>query len=169
MRPAPIESGRFSAKTRLRAKPDGLTPVALRAKRPLTAPSRPSSSRLGPLSSVLGAGKWGAGGRTTVRPALAPHLSCKSCVFAVHFSTDTIAVATTIPQNAIENITRIKTRTTSRISYQGRPRVKPTTLQPTTPRRNPRLPLLSQNPKKKSSRQWPEVSCGSFAVPSRTR
>ena len=30
----------------MRAKPDGLTPVALRAKRPLIAPSRPSSSRL---------------------------------------------------------------------------------------------------------------------------
>ena len=29
-----------TAKTRVRAKPDGLTPVALRAKRPLIAPSR---------------------------------------------------------------------------------------------------------------------------------
>ena len=34
------------AKTPVCAKPDGLTPVALRAKRPLIAPSRPSSSRL---------------------------------------------------------------------------------------------------------------------------
>ena len=75
-----------TAKTRVRAKPDGLTPLALQAKRPLIAPSRPSSSRLGPLSSLLGAGKWGAGGRTTVRPALAPHLSCKRCVFAAIFS-----------------------------------------------------------------------------------
>ena len=30
----------------MRAKPDGLTSVALRVKRPLIAPSRPSSSRL---------------------------------------------------------------------------------------------------------------------------
>ena len=74
--------GSFTAKTLVRAKNDGLTPVALRAKRPLIAPSRPSVSRLGPLSSLLGAGKWGAGGRTTVRPALAPQLSCKRCVFA---------------------------------------------------------------------------------------
>ena len=36
----------FPAKTPVRAKPDRLTPVALRAKRPLIAPSRPSSSRL---------------------------------------------------------------------------------------------------------------------------
>ena len=36
----------FPAKTPVRAKPDGLTPVALRTKRPLIAPSRPSSSRL---------------------------------------------------------------------------------------------------------------------------
>ena len=75
----------FPAKTLVRAKNDGLTPVALRAKRPLIAPSRPSVSRLGPLSSLLGAGKWGAGGRTTVRPALAPQLSCKRCVFAAIF------------------------------------------------------------------------------------
>ena len=34
------------AKTPVRAKPDGLTPVALRVNRPLIAPSRPSSSRL---------------------------------------------------------------------------------------------------------------------------
>ena len=96
----------FPAKTPVRAKNDGLTPVALRAKRPLIAPSRPSPSRLGerrrgvgrspfPKTKLpnlqasklphllLGAGKWGAGGRTTVRPALAPQLSCKRCVFAV--------------------------------------------------------------------------------------
>ena len=36
----------FSARTPVCAKPDGLTPVALRAKRPLIAPSRPSASRL---------------------------------------------------------------------------------------------------------------------------
>ena len=36
----------FSARTSMRAKPDGLTSVALRVKRPLIAPSRPSSSRL---------------------------------------------------------------------------------------------------------------------------
>ena len=77
--------GSFTAKTLVRAKNDGLTPVALRAKRPLIAPSRPSVSRLGPLSSLLGAGKWGAGGRTTVRPVLAPRLSCKRCVFAAIF------------------------------------------------------------------------------------
>ena len=41
-----IDKPLFPAKTPIRAKPDGLTPVALRAKRPLTAPSRPSSSRL---------------------------------------------------------------------------------------------------------------------------
>ena len=77
--------GSFTAKTLVRAKNDGLTPVALRAKRPLIAPSRPSVSRLGPLSSLLGAGKWGAGGRTIVRPVLAPRLSCKRCVFAAIF------------------------------------------------------------------------------------
>ena len=91
-----------AARTPVRAKPDGLTPVALRAKRPLIAPSRSSSSRLKERrrgvgqspspktkppsfqtsSFPFGAGKWGAGGRTTVRPALAPHLSCKSRVFA---------------------------------------------------------------------------------------
>ena len=38
------QSVKFPAKTPVRAKPDGLTPVALRAKRPLIAPSRPSSS-----------------------------------------------------------------------------------------------------------------------------
>ena len=44
----------------MRAKPDGLTPVALRAKRPLTAPSRPLSLRI--LFTVLWQscpGKWG--------------------------------------------------------------------------------------------------------------
>ena len=43
----------FPARTRVRAKPDGLTPVALRAKRPLIAPSRPSSSRLVDYRVVL--------------------------------------------------------------------------------------------------------------------
>ena len=37
----------FPAKTPVCAKNDGLTPVALRSKRPLIAPSRPSPSRLG--------------------------------------------------------------------------------------------------------------------------
>ena len=77
--------GSFTAKTLVRAKNDGLTPVALRAKRPLIAPSRPSVSRLGPLSSLLGAGKWGAGGRTTVRPALAPQLSLQALRLCGHF------------------------------------------------------------------------------------
>ena len=48
------QSVKFPAKTPVRAKPDGLTPVALRAKRPLIAPSRPSSSRLGRLSTLCG-------------------------------------------------------------------------------------------------------------------
>ena len=41
-----IDNPSFPARTPVRAKPDGLTPVALRAKRPLIAPSRPSASRL---------------------------------------------------------------------------------------------------------------------------
>ena len=41
-----IDKPHFPAKTPARAKPDGLTPVALRAKRPLIASSRPSASRL---------------------------------------------------------------------------------------------------------------------------
>ena len=53
------------------------------AKRPLIVPPHPSSSRLGRLKKPFCAGKRGVGGRTTVRPALAPHLSCKICVFAV--------------------------------------------------------------------------------------
>ena len=73
----------FSAKTPVRAKPDGLTPVALRAKRPLIAPSRPSPSRLVRLSSVLAqeSGAW-EGARMCARRQR-PILSCKSCVFAV--------------------------------------------------------------------------------------
>ena len=44
----------FPARTPVRAKPDGLTPVALRAKRPLIAPSHPSSSRLAVLRNHFG-------------------------------------------------------------------------------------------------------------------
>ena len=62
-----------------------LTPVALRARCPLIAPSHPSSSRLDRPLSVFSTGKWGTEGRTDVRPALVPHLSCKTCVFAVYF------------------------------------------------------------------------------------
>ena len=42
-----------TAKTPVRAKPDGLTPVALRAERPLIASARPSSSRLVDYRVVL--------------------------------------------------------------------------------------------------------------------
>ena len=45
----------------MRAKPDGLTLVALRAKRPLIAPSRPSSSRLSHLKKSLWRRKVGRG------------------------------------------------------------------------------------------------------------
>ena len=50
-----------TAKTRVRAKPDGLTPVALRAKRPLIAPSRPSSSRLDRFEKSFWRRKVGCG------------------------------------------------------------------------------------------------------------
>ena len=53
------------------------------AKRPLIAPPTHRLRAWAVLRSPFGAGKWGVGGRTTVRPALAPHLSCKICVFAV--------------------------------------------------------------------------------------
>ena len=51
----------FPAKTPVRVKPDGLTPVALRARRPLIAPSRPSSSRLGRLERSFWRRKVGRG------------------------------------------------------------------------------------------------------------
>ena len=50
-----------TAKTRVRAKPDGLTPVALRAKRPLIAPSRPSSSCLDRFEKSFWRRKVGCG------------------------------------------------------------------------------------------------------------
>ena len=53
--------GSFTAKTLVRAKNDGLTPVALRAKRPLIAPSRPSSSRLDRLEPSFWRRKVGRG------------------------------------------------------------------------------------------------------------
>ena len=58
------------------------------------APPRKPNFQASKLPNFLisfGAGKWGAGGRTIVRPALAPHLSCKICVFADSFSPDKIA------------------------------------------------------------------------------
>ena len=47
-----------SAKTPVRAKPDGPTPVALRANRPLIAPFRPSSSRLVIFSGTSSVAHW---------------------------------------------------------------------------------------------------------------
>ena len=58
---AVLWSPNFPAKTPIRAKPDGLTPVVLRAKRPLIAPSRPSSSRLGRLKKSFWRRKVGRG------------------------------------------------------------------------------------------------------------
>ena len=67
----------------MRAKPDGLTPVALRAKRPLITPSRPSSSRLGCLKKSFWRRKVGRGRAHDRAPGVSAPLSCKICVFAV--------------------------------------------------------------------------------------
>ena len=77
----------------MRAKPDGLTPVALRAKRPLIAPSRPSSSRLGCLKKSFWRRKVGRGRAHDRAPGVSAPLSCKICVFAVSISPDSIALS----------------------------------------------------------------------------
>ena len=65
----------FSARTPGYVKPDGLTPVALWAKRPLIAPSRPSSSRLGRFEKSLWRRKVGRGSTTCERGwGSAPHI-----------------------------------------------------------------------------------------------
>ena len=69
-----IDDPSFPARTPVRAKPDGLTPVALRANRPLIAPSRPSSSRLRKRSWGVGRGPTNKAKLPSLQASKLPYL-----------------------------------------------------------------------------------------------